>query len=55
MRLGGGGGEGGAVQGRIQGGGCFWGSGHPFWGTLKLNKEGKNVTCVRANTPRFST
>ena len=27
----------------------------PFWGTLKLHKEGKNLAGLRANTPRFST
>ena len=26
----------------------------PFWGTPKLHREGKNVTRMHANTPRFS-
>ena len=26
-----------------------------FWETSKLQKEGKNVVCVRANVPRLST
>ena len=27
----------------------------PFWGTLKLHKEGKNVTRKHANATRFTT
>ena len=36
------------MQGRIQGGG-------PFWGTPKLHKEGEKVARVRAKKPHFST
>ena len=41
-------------QGRIQGGGVLGVRNPPFWGTPKLQKEGK-TSRVRGNAERFST
>ena len=41
-------------RGGFRGGG-LGGQDSPFWGNQKLQKEGKNVTSVGANMPRFST
>ena len=44
------------LQGRIQGGrGVLGVRTSPFWGTLKLHKEAKNVACMCAKALRFST
>ena len=40
---------------RIQAGGLGLRTPLPFWGTPKLHKEGENVACMCAKTPRCST